>query len=161
LPAPGGKFFVRFFIRLASGMTQGHNTFMTADLFANPGAGNAVRVGEQIHMLMMTVAGDAHGYLSNQNYYIDGKPGVVFPPGAWTCFEMSFDPAAMTLEVWVNGNDAPDMHPSNIALDTYDTLRFGFEKYAGLDPAVDGGAPASLDLWYDDVAIGTQRIGCQ
>jgi hypothetical protein len=152
---------VRFFIRLASPMTGGHNTFMTADLFANPGQGNAVRVGEQVHMLMMTVAGDAHGYLSNQNYYIDGKPGVVFPPGAWTCFEMSFDPAAMTLEVWVNGNDAPDMHPSNIALDTYDTLRFGFEKYAGLDPAVDGGAPASLDLWYDDVAIGTQRIGCQ
>lgn len=159
LPAPGGKFFLRFFVRLASPMTGGHNTFMTADLFATPGQGNAVRVGEQVHMLMMTVAGDAHGYLSNQNYYIDGKPGVVFPPGVWTCFEMSFDPAAMALQVWVNGNDAPDMHPTNIMLDTYDALRFGFEKYAGFSDDPDAGA-ASLDLWYDDVAIGTQRIGC-
>ena len=160
LPAPGGKFFLRFFVRLASGMTGGHNTFMTADLFANPGQGNAVRVGEQQHMLMMTVAGDAHGFLSNQNFYNDGKPGVIFPAGAWTCFEMSFDPASTTLDVWVNGTEVPDMHPTNIMLDTYDTLRFGFEKYAGFSDDPDAGA-ASLDLWYDDVAIGTQRIGCQ
>jgi len=158
LPAPGGKFFLRFFIRPAAGMTGGHNTFVTADLFANAGQGNAVRVGEQNHMLMMTVAGDSHAYLSNQNFYNDGKPGVVFPAGAWTCFEMSFDPASTTLDVWVNGTEVPDMHPTNITLDTYDALRFGFEKYAGLD--ADAGA-ATLDLWYDDVAIGTQRIGCQ
>jgi hypothetical protein len=160
LPVAGGKFFVRFFMRLASGMTGGHNTFMTADLFANPGQGNAVRVGEQQHMLMMTVAGDSHGYLSNQNFYNDGKPGVVFPAGAWTCFEMSFDPASTTLDVWVNGTEVPDMHPTNITLDTYDALRFGFEKYAGFSDDPDAGA-ASLDLWYDDVAIGTQRVGCQ
>jgi hypothetical protein len=159
LPVTGGKFFVRFFVRLASGMTGGHNTFMTADLFANAGQGNAVRVGEQQHMLMMTVAGDSHAYLSNQNFYNDGKPGVVFPAGAWTCFEMSFDPASTTLDVWVNGTEVPDMHPTNIALDTYDALRFGLEKYAGLD--ADAGASATLDLWYDDVAIGTQRIGCE
>jgi len=158
LPVSGGKFFLRFFVRLAAGMTGGHNTFMTADLFANAGAGNAVRVGEQNHMLMMTVAGDAHAYLSNQSFYNDGKPGVVFAAGAWTCFEMSFDPASTTLDVWVNGAEVPDMHPTNIPLDTYDALRFGFEKYAGLD--ADAGA-ATLDLWYDDVAIGTQRIGCQ
>jgi hypothetical protein len=159
LPVSGGKFFVRFFIRLASGMTGGHNTFMTADTFASAGAGNAVRVGEQQHMLMMTVAGDSHAYLSNQNFYNDGKPGVVFAAGAWTCFEMSFDPASTTLDVWVNGTEVPDMHPTNITLDTYDALRFGLEKYAGLD--ADAGASATLDLWYDDVAIGTQRIGCQ
>jgi len=35
-------------------------------------------------------------------------------------------------------------------LDTYDSVRFGFEKYAG--PAI--------DIWYDDIAIGTERIGC-
>ncbi len=160
LPVSGGKFFVRFFVRLASGMTGGHNTFMTADVFANAGQGNAVRVGEQQHMLMMTVAGDSHGYLSNQNFYNDGKPGVVFPAGAWTCFEMSFDPASTTLDVWANGTEVPDMHPTNIMLDTYDALRFGFEKYAGFSDDPDAGA-ATLDLWYDDIAIGTQRIGCQ
>lgn len=36
-------------------------------------------------------------------------------------------------------------------IDACDYLRFGFEKYAG---------PAS-ELWYDDIAIGTQPIGCK
>jgi hypothetical protein len=158
LPAPGGKFFVRAFMRLSSPMTGGHNTFITADHFATPAAANPVRIGEQVHMLMMTVSGDAHGYLSNQSFYNDGLPGVVFTPAAWTCFEISFDPAATTIDVWVNDAEVPDLHPTNITLDSYDALRFGFEKYAGLD--ADAGATASLDLWYDDIAIGTQRIGC-
>ncbi len=33
----------------------------------------------------------------------------------------------------------------------YDRLRFGFEKYVG---------PVG-DVWYDDMAIGTARLGCQ
>jgi hypothetical protein len=151
LPAPaGGKFFLRFFIKAAQAMTAHHNTLVVADLFAQPGSGNAVRLGEDAGMLMMTVAGDAHGYLSNKNYYNDGKPGVVFTPGAWSCVELSFDPAATTIDVWVDGNEVPDMHPVDIQQDRYDDLRFGFEKYAG---------PVS-DLWYDDVAIGSERIGC-
>jgi hypothetical protein len=150
LPAPGGKFFLRLFMRLAQAMTPMHNTFFVADMFANPGSGNAVRMGEDIGMLMMTISGDAHGYLSNQNYYNDGLPGVVFTPAVWTCVEVSFDPALTTMDVWVDGQEIPDMHPTNIAQDSYDELRIGFEKYAG---------PAS-DIWYDDVAIGSERIGC-
>jgi len=101
-------------------------------------------------MLMMTVAGDTHGYLSNKNVYNDGKPGVVFTPGTWTCVELSFDPAATTIDVWVDGREVPDMHPTDIQQDQYDDLHFGFEKYAG---------PVS-DIWYDDVAVGTSRITC-
>lgn len=150
LPTTGGKFFLRLYMQIAQAMTPMHNTFFVADLFATPGAGNAVRVGEDISMLMMTVGGDAHGYLSNQNYYNDGRPGIAFTPGVWTCVEVSFEPALTTMDVWVDGVEIPDMHPTNIQQDSYDALRFGFEKYAG---------PAS-DIWYDDIAIGTQRVGC-
>ncbi len=52
--------------------------------------------------------------------------------------------------MWVNGTEVPDLHSTAWKIDAYDYLRFGFEKYAG---------PAS-DLWYDDIAIGTQPIGC-
>jgi hypothetical protein len=54
------------------------------------------------------------------------------------------------LQVWVNGADVPDMHVTDLAHENYDALRFGFEKYAG---------PVS-ELWFDDVALGTTRIGC-
>jgi hypothetical protein len=131
-------------------MTPGHNTFVIADTFAAPGAGNTTRVGEMNSMLMMTVGGDAHGYLSNQNYYNDMLPGVQFAAQAYTCLEMLFDAPNTTIDVWVNGTEVPDLHVTNLAHENYDTLRFGFEQYAG---------PVS-DFWFDDIAIGSQQIGC-
>lgn len=150
LPQPSGRFYVRAFLRLAEAMTSGHNTFVLADTFAAPNAGNALRVGEQNSMLMMTVGGDAHGYLSNQNYYNDHLPGVVFKASVYTCLELLLDSPHTEIQVWADGVDVPDLHVTDLAHENYDALRFGFEKYAG---------PES-DIWYDDIAIGTERIGC-
>ena len=150
LPQAGGKIFVRAFVRFDVAMTGGHNTFVLADTFAAPNTGNAWRVGEMNQMLMMTVNGDAHGWLSNQNFYTDGKPGVQFAAGAYTCLELMSDAPNQELEVWVDGVVVPDLHVTSIVHENYDFLHFGFEKYAG---------PAS-DFWFDDIAIGTQQIGC-
>ncbi|HYP74658.1 MAG TPA: hypothetical protein VER12_01810 [Polyangiaceae bacterium] len=150
LPQASGRFYVRAFVRLAEAMTGGHNTFVLADTFAAPNAGNALRLGEQNAMLMMTVGGDAHGFLSNQNYYNDHLPGVTFKPGVYSCLELLLDSAHTEIRVWVDGVDVPDLHVTNLAHENYDALRFGFEKYAG---------PES-DIWYDDIAIGSERIGC-
>jgi len=151
LPGPGGRFFMRAYMRLGRAMAGGHNTFIVTDLFATPGAGNNVRIGEMNAMLMYTIMGDAHGALSNQNYYNDGKPGVVFAPSTWVCLEVLIDRARPEIDVWVDGTEVPDLHHTDWPLDNYDIIRFGFEKYAG----------PGLDLWYDDIAIGTERIGCQ
>jgi hypothetical protein len=150
LPQSSGRFYVRAFVRLGAPMVSGHNTFVIADLFASPGTGNALRLGEQNSMLMMTVGGDAHGYLSNQNYYNDGKPGVVLATDTYSCLELLLDATNTEIEVWVDGVDVPDLHVTNLAHENYDALRFGFEKYAG---------PVS-DFWYDDIAVGSARIGC-
>ncbi len=150
LPQASGRFYVRAFVRLAEAMVDGHNTFVIADLFATPGTGNALRLGEQNGMLMMTVGGDAHGYLSNQNYYNDHKPGVVFKAADYSCLELLLDSPHTEIQVWVDGVDVPDLHVSNLAHENYDALRFGFEKYAG---------PVS-DVWYDDIAFGSEPIGC-
>ena len=82
---------------------------------------------------------------------------MVFPVGAWTCFEIFARSASTTLDVWIDDAEVPDMHPTNITLDTYDTVRFGFEKYAGLD--ADAGA-ATLDLVRRH-RDRHQRIGCE
>jgi hypothetical protein len=150
LPVSGGRFYARAYMRLGAAMTGGHNTFIIADMFAMPGAGNNVRVGEMNAMLMETVMGDSHGALSNNNYYNDQKPGVVFAPGTWVCVELLLDHAKPEIDVWVDGAEVPDLHHTDWPLDSYDTLRLGFEAYAG---------PAS-EVWYDDVAVGTERIGC-
>jgi hypothetical protein len=123
-------------------MTIEHSTFVVADLFATPGTGNATRLGAANDVLIMTVGGDAHGYNS--------LPGVQFAVGAYTCLEMLFDAPNQEIDVWVNGTEVPALHVTGLAHENYDALRFGFEKYSGDES----------DIWYDDIAIGTQQIGC-
>lgn len=150
LPRANGRFFVRAFLRLGEPMTGGHNTFLVADTFAAPNAGNALRVGEMNAMLMMTVAGDTHGYLSNQNFYNDGKLGAVIPAEKYACLELLLDAPNTEIQVWLDGVTVTDLHVTDLAHENYDQLRFGFEKYAG---------PVA-DIWYDDIALGSERVGC-
>jgi hypothetical protein len=150
LPTSNGRFFLRAYMRLSRAMASGHNTFIIADPFAKQGTGNNVRIGEMNAMLMYTIMGDGHGALSNQNFYNDGKPGIAFTPSTWVCLEALIDHAKPEIDVWVDSTEVPDLHHTDWPLDSYDAVRFGFEKYAG--PAI--------DIWYDDIAIGTERIGC-
>jgi hypothetical protein len=151
LPTAAGRFYVRVFMQISMPMSAQHNTFILSDLFANQGAGNALRLGEDDNMLMFTLDGDTHAALSNADYYSDGNlPGIQFTPGAWTCLEMLLDSKKPEIDVWVGGVEVPDLHHTDFPIDDYDNLRFGFEKYAG---------PA-MDIWYDDIAVGTQPIGC-
>jgi hypothetical protein len=155
LPQANGRFFFRAFVRPDQPMSAGHNTLVIGDTFASPGTGNTTRLGEDNNMLIMTVGGDAHGYNSNPNYYTDHLPGVEFPAQAYTCLEMLFDAPNSEIDVWVNGTEVPALHVTGLAHENYDTVRFGLEKYAGNDTAGD-----VSDFWYDDIAIGTQQLGC-
>jgi len=150
LPVAGGKLYLRFYIRLAMGMTMGHNTFVRGDLYASPGTGNNLLFSEDNYMIMESINNDGQAAMSNNNYYTDGKIGANVTAGVWTCVELLLDHNAPAIDVWVNGTEVPDLHQTKWGIDAYDYLRFGFEKYAG---------PAS-ELWYDDIAIGTQPLGC-
>ena len=150
LPTRPHPLHVRAYIRLTEPMAQGHNTFVVADLGSAPGSGNAFRLGEMNAMLMYTVRGDAHGALANANYYADHLPGAALAPGSWSCIELVLDHEAPELRVALDGVDIPDLKHTDFPVDPYDTLRFGFEKYAG----------PVRDIWYDDIAIGAAPIGC-
>ncbi len=150
LPSVTGRFYLRFYIRLAAPMTMGHNSFVLGDLYASPGSGNSLRFSEDNQMIAESIMGDAQGAMSNNNYYNDGKIGVAFAAGEWTCVELLLDHAAPEIDVWVGDVEVPGLHSTAWKIDAYDYLRFGFEKYAG---------PAS-EIWYDDIAVGTQKIGC-
>lgn len=150
LPAQSGRFYLRAFMRLTEAMTAGHNTFIIGDLAASPGTGNALRLGEMHQMLMYTVTGDTHGALANENYYTDHLPGAALVAGTWSCVELLIDSNKPELRVWLDGAEIADLHHTNFPVDPYDALRFGFEKYAG---------PES-EVFYDDLAIGSEPIGC-
>ena len=151
LPVSGGKLYLRFFIRLAQPMTAQHNTFVRADLYAAPGNGNNLLFSEDNQMIMESIGGDGQSAMSNNAYYSDGNMiGAHFDQGQWACVEILLDHNTPAIDVWVDGVEVPDLYSTAWKIDAYDYLRFGFEKYAG---------PAS-DIWYDDIAFGTQPIGC-
>ena len=150
LPSTTGRLYVRFYIRLAQAMTAGHNSFVLGDLFASPGNANSLRFSEDNQMFAESIGGDAQGAMSNNNFYNDGKIGPGLVAGQWACVELLLDHVTPEIDVWLNDTEIPDLQSTKWAIDAYDYLRFGFEKYAG---------PAS-EIWYDDIAIGTQQIGC-
>lgn len=93
---------------------------------------------------------------------------TVMPTQTWTCLEWRFNTATDEMEFWLDGTALEDLHVvgqgqagsgcvsqswNNTwpAPKQFDTLRLGLEKYQD-----DG----QLDLWIDDVAVGSARIGC-
>jgi len=141
LPTSSGRFYVRFNARFGSALSTGHNTFVLADLFAAQGQGHNFRFGEDSGFLEYTTMSDANA---------GHATGLTIPPNTWTCIEILLDHVKPEVDVWINGAEIAGMHHTDYPLDNYDNLRFGYEKYAG---------PA-MEIWYDDIAIGTQPIGC-
>ena len=147
-----GALYLRLFIRLGAPMSPGHNTYYKAGAGGSPSSEHETRVGVMNSMLMINQPAGDRGFLSNQNYYTDGnKPGVVFAPQSWTCVEALFDPAHSAFDIWVDGKEVPDLHRTDWQQDPLSVFHFGFEKYAGPD----------VDIWYDDIAVSTQPIGCE
>lgn len=150
LPRPSGEFYLRVWVRLNRAMADHHNAYLVLDRASAPGAGAAVRLGVQASMLSLTVGGDAHGSLSNANFSNDQMLGPRFTVGTWSCLEGYFNSATPTIAFWLDRAEITDFRHTDWPADAYDTLRFGFEKYAGPE----------LTIWLDDVALGSSRIGC-
>ncbi len=88
------------------------------------------------------------------------------PVRRWACVEWRFDVASDSLEFWLDGKritrvagraDAAACRGNDLAGEwrappRFDSLYLGFERYA--DSAND------QDLWIDDVALSTRRVGC-
>jgi hypothetical protein len=149
-PAPSPALYARVYLRLDEPMTGGHNTYFKAGAAGAISSDNETRVGVMNEMLMINQPDGDRGVLSNENFWTDMLPGSVIPPGTWTCVESFFDPPNSTVQFWVGGVEVPDLHVTDWKQDDLGSFHFGFEKYAGPDAVI----------WYDDIVISTQPIGC-
>lgn len=149
-PAVDTALYVRVYLRLAAPMTEGHNTYFKIGGADAISTNNETRVGVMMGMLMINQPDGDRGFLSNESYWTDQELGAVVPAETWTCIEGFFDPPNSTVEVWMNDEAIVDLHRTDWKQDPLGSLHFGFEQYAG---------PAA-DVWYDDIVVGTARIGC-
>ena len=88
----------------------------------------------------------------------------VVPVGDWACAEWLFDGPNNTMRFWLDGQEIPDLAMTGTgqgcvgqAADfiwqapNFERIDLGFESYQPDDARV---------MWIDDVALGTQRLGC-
>ncbi len=89
---------------------------------------------------------------------------VTIPAKTWTCIEFRVDQGAGTIDTWVNGAAVPGLVVDGTSTPDVDAqwkrkaswrpsltdFRLGWESYSG----------TTERLWYDDVALSPQRIGC-
>ena len=89
---------------------------------------------------------------------------VPVPVGAWACAEWKFDGQGNKMQFWLNGTEVPSLEmngmgqgcvnqtdPYTWAAPSFDRIDLGWESYQADD---------ARNLWLDDVAIGTERMGC-
>ena len=90
---------------------------------------------------------------------------VAFPEGSWACMEWHFDGPLNKMEFWLDGTQIPALTVDQMGqgcianglggkwvMPAFDTLRLGWEHYQTSIP---------IEMWIDDVALDTQRVGCQ
>lgn len=101
------------------------------------------------------------GAIPTDRFESGAKPYDV-PTGRWLCLEWRFDGANRRTQMWIDGVARPELAHDEARdgqswpAPTFRAAMFGFQIYSHDDT---GGA--AFDLWFDEVAIDDQRIGCE
>src|SRR5690606_12241344 len=105
----------------------------------------------------------AHQGVLQVNHY-SGKgeqdqiaPDVAMSVDTWHCLEMSYEPGQKAVQVWLDNEPVPAL-----------TVMGSFERgdNDGFDPAPPleavrfGAEIAATEAWFDDIAVGTEPVGC-
>jgi hypothetical protein len=153
VPAPGNKFWVRFWVR--SDMVLGgpdHNAFVGPADGATTHA-TVDTLAEDVGISFHTLDGDVTwptGYGRLQN---GSTNPYSLPAMTWHCIEISYDLTTRHQQLYVGGSlliDAANYPPAgSYASTTFATFQFGFIAFHG----------PPRQMWYDDVAVAPMRIG--
>jgi hypothetical protein len=156
----GSSLYVRFWLRHTTPLPAGHVAF-TAMKDAND-QGKDLRFGGQNGALQWNRESD------DATLPVQSPAGVAksapLPVNTWNCLEFRLDRSLGRVETWLNGTSVPGLLDDGTPTPDVDQqwlsrsgwvpnptdLRLGWESYAGGDDT----------LWFDDVAVGTARIGC-
>jgi hypothetical protein len=161
-PAPASiaaTLYARFYVRFETAFAASHTTFLA---FADATDGKDLRMGGQSGIFMF------NRELNDATLPALSPAGIAqsLPPAAntWYCVEIAIDGAAHTLRTSIDGvaraglvidaAPTPDIDQPWLGGPTWaprlQSIRFGWEAYAG----------TTMNLWFDDIAVGNAPIGC-
>jgi hypothetical protein len=143
-PATNNSYWARVWLFMMTGLGGGHrvyieNTAGTGVSMTGVRALNTFNAG----MINTNVTPPDNG----------GTAGMPMPQGAWTCFEwnVAAKGAMGDVHIYIGGTEVAGTAAMGKPIPTMNKQRIGYESYAG---------GAAGELWIDDFAIGSTRIGC-
>ena len=83
--------------------------------------------------------------------------------GKWVCLEWQVAATDNAINVWIDGVAHPEMGVTtkdhggstvDFVFPSFTSIWFGWWLYQG------GPSPGQFDVWFDDIAVGTSRLGC-
>jgi hypothetical protein len=147
----------RFYVHFKPEAPYGHGNILGAYDPAN----NWYEVGWQFNGIL----GDYH-LAGGRERATRSKPVLV---DQWYCIESFFDGTATNMPVWWIDGQVPAYYmadpppPVPVVLQQFAKITVGFTPYAalGLNPPYGNpGPPALAEMYIDDIAFDTKRIGC-
>lgn len=167
-PVANNTFFGRAFVYLDGAAPQEHFTLFSASgTLPEASAPTYVRYGGELGLL-------AANYVGNGQMQHAGAPmadgswidTTAVPTGRWTCMEWEFKGDTNEMHFWLDGVDVPRLAVVGQSNECckgqvwtappYDRVALGWEAYKTAQDATQTG----YDLWLDEIALDTQRIGC-
>lgn len=162
--APGNRFYGRMRLRVDAFPTAPDWAHFTLVEATGAGSTEVVRpVGGQY---APTVPGTFWGVGADggpTGDWTNWRESAPVAEDTWQCFEWKIDAADNRVAVWIDGVANPELtasttnHGGNdvpFVLPTVDTVKIGWQLYQG------GTAPGQFDLWIDDIALSSKRLGC-
>jgi hypothetical protein len=166
---PNNSFYVRTWVYFEKSTAQinGHVAYIVGAT-TEDNSGTEARIGSSnnlkgVPMLDFNLQPPDSSQFSNGDINGIGggtsTPGVSFNAATWYCIEAYFngDGANAALQVWVNETEVTGLHVTDWGgqgprawAPQYKLVKVGGQNYSG----------SIGNVWYDDVAVGTQRIHC-
>jgi hypothetical protein len=160
---PNNSFFGRTYLWVDAFPTAPNYAHYTLVEAAGTGAGLIRIVGGQFisgQGAMWGVGSDG----GPTGDWTNWKPSAPSEAGKWLCMEWEVASAQNTVRIWIDGVAKPDLTVSttmhggtqvDFVFPTFNKIWFGWWLYQT------GPTPNQFDVWFDDIALATTRIGCQ
>ncbi|MCX4245207.1 hypothetical protein [Paraliomyxa miuraensis] len=167
LPVAGDRIYVRAYVNFEREMSAmgGHVSYIVGANAPSNGAelrlGASQNFGNGQMMVDVNLLGNGPEYTQFSNGDVtggapSGAPGVTLVADTWYCIEALYDGSAHEFRLWIDGMELSAMHVTDWQMGVtnwspvYSVVKIGGQNYSG-----------SLgQIWFDDVAMGTQPLGC-
>ncbi|WP_433304926.1 hypothetical protein ACQP2F_16665 [Actinoplanes sp. CA-030573] len=162
--APGGRFFGRMRLRVDAFPTAPDWAHFTLVEATGSGSQDVVRpIGGQYAPTVPGVFWGVGADGGPTGDWTNWRESAPVTEDRWQCFEWALDRADNRVAVWIDGEANPELtastteHGGNdvpFILPAVDTVKIGWQLYQG------DTTPGQFDVWIDDIALSTQRLGC-